>query len=315
VESVTASRPFPLADTPSPIRWGIERALADPSEFQAVDQQRVLPGFFEALRTPLIEGRTFTESDNAALRNVVVVDQLLAAKAFPQLSAVGKRILVRIRTAEPEWVEIVGVVAHQRASSLAEPGREQIYFTDGFLGHGGATRWAVRTAGDPRPYADAVRQAVAEVDRQLLVAEVETMEALVRRAGASTRFSFFLIGLFALIATVLTAVGMYGVLSTVVRQRTPEIGIRMAVGATPKNVLNMVVGHGLKLCLAGLLAGLAAAMALSRMMKAILVGVSTTDPLTFASVTGLFVGIAAVAFWLPARRAAQIDPTVALREE
>lgn len=315
VEGVTASSPFPLADTASPIRWGTEQALADASAFQAVDFQRVLPGYFETLRTPLIAGRTFTEGDNAGQRNLVVVDQFLAAKAFPHEWTPGKRILVRIRTPEPEWVEVIGVVAHQRASSLVESGREQIYFTDGFLGHGGAARWAIRTASDPTRYESAVRVAIADIDRQFVITEMQPMDTLVQRAQATTRFSLLLVGLFAAIAAVLATVGIYGVLSTAVRQRTAEIGVRMAVGATPRSIFKLVVGHGLKLSAAGIMAGFVAAIGLTHMMTSLLVGVRATDPLTFVAMTLLFFVIAAIASWLPARRAAEIDPAVALGDE
>jgi predicted permease len=315
VQGVTASRPFPLADTGSPIRWGTEDALVDASAFRAADQQRVLPGYFETLRTPLIAGRTFTDGDNTGTRAVAVIDPLLAAKAFPRESAIGKRLLVRIRTTEPEWVEVIGVVAHQRASSLTELGREQIYFTDGFLGYGGVARWAIRTAGDSTRYAGAVREAVAALDRQFLITEMQPMDALLERAQASTRFPLLLIGLFAGIAAVLATVGIYGVLSTVVRQRTPEIGIRMAIGATPASILGLVVGHGLKLSVSGMVAGFVAAIGLTRLMRSMLIGVEATDSLTFVAVALLFLVIAAIACWLPARRAAAIDPTVALGEE
>ena len=130
----------------------------------------------------------------------MVVDELLAAKAFPNQPAVGQRILIRVRTAEPEWVEIIGVVAHQRVTSLAEPGREQVYFADGFLGFG-AQNWAVRTSGHPSVLAGPVRAAVAEVDPQFLIADLQPMDALVARAQAGTRFSLTLIGVFAVMAS------------------------------------------------------------------------------------------------------------------
>ncbi len=147
------------------------------------------------------------------------------------------------------------MVAHQRDTSLAEPGREQIYFTDGFVGHAAAASWAVRTASAPAKYAEEIRREIAKINSHLLITEMEPMDILVERAQASTRFSLLLIGLFAVIAALLAGVGLYGVLSTVVRQRTPEIGVRMALGAAPVSIFKLVVGNGLGLSAAGLVAG------------------------------------------------------------
>jgi predicted permease len=315
VESVTASYPFPLAGGFSPLRWGMGEALSDPSKFQATDWQVVLPGYFEAIGTPLIAGRTFTEADNTPGRNIVVIDEFLAAKAFPNESAVGKRVLIRFRTREPEWVEVIGVVGHQRQTTLAEPGREQIYFTDGFNRNIAVSYWGVRAKGDPAQYASVIRAEIAKFRSNLLVAEIQPMEALVTRAQASTRFSLLLIGVFAAIAMILACVGLYGVLSNVVRQRTAEIGVRMALGATPGNIFKLVVGHGLRLSLVGIAAGMVAAFGFTRAMTSMLVGVKATDPITFAGMGVLFLIIAAIASGLPARRAAGLDPTIALREE
>jgi putative ABC transport system permease protein len=315
VESVTASTPFPLAGGFSPIRWGTGEALADPGKFQATDPEFVLPGYFEAMRVPLLAGRTFTNQDNLPGRNVVMIDDLLAKKAFPGESAVGRRILVRVRTSEPEWVEVIGVVAHQRESSLAEIGREQVYFTDAFIGSGAVNVWAIRTGNDPGAYAGAVRSALKEVAPRLLVTDVKPAEVLIDEAQAGTRFSLVLIGAFAVIAGLLTAVGLYGVLSTAVRQRTAEIGVRMALGAEPLRVFRLIVGQGFRLTVVGISIGLIAAFALTRLMAAMLVGVRATDPATFASMGLLFLLIGLFASWLPARRAAALDPVLALREE
>lgn len=314
VESVTAASLAPLAGGYSTIRWGKEDALADPSRFQAADVQSVRPGFFETMRTPILEGRGFTQADNAPDRKYVIVDKLLAAKAFPRQSAVGKRILIRVRTPEPEWVEIIGVAAHQRATSLSELGHEQVYFADGFTGFGGTGRWMLRTAGDPSSVAAAVRTAVRGVDPTMLIVEMQPMAVWVGRAQASTRFSLLLIGVFAAIAAILANVGLYGVLSTFVRQRTAEIGLRMALGAAPSDILGLVVGQGLALSGVGIAIGLLVAAGLTRMMSTMLVGVRPTDPATFVSVIALFLLVAAVSCWIPARRAAGLAPTVALRE-
>jgi putative ABC transport system permease protein len=315
VKAVAASFPFPLAGGFSPIRWGTEEALTDPGKFQAVDFQLVLPGYFESMRTPLLAGRTFTDADNVPGRNLVVIDEVLADKAFPRQSAVGKRILIRLRTPEAEWVEVIGVVTHQRDESLADRGREQVYFADAFVGAGAARQWAIRADGDPAKYGNAVRTAIKNVDAHLLVTEMQTADVLIERAQAATRFSLLLIGVFAAIAALLASVGLYGVLATVVRQRTAEIGVRMTLGAGPGQIFKLIVGHGLRLTAIGVVAGLIAAFALTRAITTMLVGIKPSDPATFASMTLMFFLIAAIASWVPAWRAASLEPTAALREE
>jgi len=315
VESVTASFPFPLTGNFSPIRWGTEEAINDNSKFQATDFQIVLPGYFETMRTPLLAGRTFTDDDNLPGRNRVIIDQFLANKAFPGQSAIGKRILIRIRTPEAEWVEVAGVVAHQRFTSLAEPGREQVFFADAFIGSGAARAWALRTRSDAAGYENQVRAAVKAINQQFLVTQMEPAEAVVSRAQAGTRFSLLLITVFEVIAGRLAGIGLYGVLSTSVRQRTCEIGVRMALGAARGSIFKLVVRQGLGLSAVGIGVGLIAALLLTRAMLAMLVGIKPTDPATFVAITLLFFVIAALAPWLPARRAAGLDPTTALREE
>jgi putative ABC transport system permease protein len=315
VQAVTATNPLPLDGRVVNARWGTEEARSNPGAFQQANVHIVLPGYFEAMHTRLIEGRTFTEADNTPEAKVIVVDQRLAAKAFPNQSAVGRRLLSRVRTDEPELYEIIGVVAHQRHNSLAADGREAIFFTDGYIGSGAANRWVIRTDGDPTALAAAVRTEVARLNPLVAVAEVQPMLAFVERARAQTRFALVLIGVFAGIAVILAAVGLYGVLSTVVRQRTAEIGVRMALGATPSLIFRSMVGQGLRLSGAGIGLGLVAAYALTRLMTSMLVGVTPTDPLTFVTIAAFFFGIAAVASWLPARRAAGLDPTIALRDE
>jgi putative ABC transport system permease protein len=274
----------------------------------------VLPGYFEAMRTPLLAGRTFTEDDNLAGRNNVVIDQILANKAFPGQSAVGKRILIRVRTPEAEPVQIVGVIAHQREEALAVPGREQIYFTDGFLGNGVVRSWALRTGGDPAAFESQVRATLHDINPQFLMTEIATGDEIVHAAQAGTRFSMLLIAAFAVIAGALAGVGLYGVLATAVRQRTAEIGVRMAMGAERGDIVKLVVMQGLKLSGIGIVIGLIAAFVLGRVMTSMLVGVKATDPMTFVAMTVIFLAIAAFASWIPALRAAGMDPKTALHE-
>ena len=315
VQSVTASFPMPLAGGFSPVRWGGAEAQSDPSKFQAADLQIVLPGYFEAMGTNLLAGRTFTQEDSNPDRPLLIIDQALAAKAFPNESAVGKRILFRVRTPEAQWGEIVGVVAHQRNTSLVEPGREQLYVTDGYVNHGAASWWALRTEGDPVAIAGAVREVVRGMGRETFINEMQPMDTRVVQAQAQTRFSLLLIGVFSTIAALLAAVGLYGVLATSVRQRTAEIGVRMALGAAPSRIFRLMVGKGLYLSVIGIGIGLIGAYWLTRFLASMLVEIGPTDPVTFVSVAVLFLVIAFLASWLPAIRAAGLDPTTALRNE
>jgi putative ABC transport system permease protein len=315
VKNVAGSFPFPLAGGFNPIRWGKEEALADPSKFQAADTQVVTPGYFETMRTPLIAGRTFTDADNSSDRRLIVIDDVLARKAFPGESAVGKRILIRLKTPEPEWMEIIGVVGHVRQTSLSVPGREQIYFTDGYGGPGAVNSWALRVNGNPAEFASQVRAVIKDISPRLLVSDLQPVDQLVTQAQAQTTFSLLLIGVFAVIAGVLAGVGLYGVLSTLVRQRTAEIGVRMALGAGRPSIFRLIVGQGLGLSAFGVVIGIVAALILTRLMTTMLVGVKPTDPLTFVAMVLLFLVIATASSWIPAHRAAAVDPNQALREE
>jgi len=315
VQSATASNPFPLTGGYSPIRWGTEEALSDAGKYKAVDPLIVLPGYFETMQTSLLEGRTFTDDDNQPGRTYAVVDKILADRAYPGKSTVGKRILIRIQTPEPVWVDIIGVVAHERGVSLSEPGREQVYFADAYIGSGATDHWALRTGTDPARYANDVRVAIKAFDPHLLITDMQPMDAVIEKAQAGTRFSLILIASFAVIAALLAGVGLYGVLATVVRQRTAEIGIRMTLGAGPSQIFQLIVGQGLRLTGIGVIVGLFTAFALTREMASMLVGIKATDPATFVTMAVVFFLIAAMASWLPAWRAASLDPTAALREE
>ncbi|MGA7245451.1 MAG: FtsX-like permease family protein, partial [Terracidiphilus sp.] len=287
----------------------------DPNRFQATDFQIVLPGYFETMRTPLLAGRTFTEDDNLPGRTDVIVDESLAGKAFPGQSAIGKHIFIRIRTPEAERVQIIGVVAHQRFNSLAVAGREQIYFTDAFLGSGVIQSWAIRTQADAAQYQKQVRAVIKAVDPQLLVTDMETAESVVYESQASTRFSLLLITVFAVIAATLAGIGLYGVVSTSVRHRTSEIGVRMPLGAERSDILHQIILQGLRLSAVGIAIGLILSLILGRVISAMLVGVKPADFPTFIAITIGFVAISALASWLPARRASIIDPARALREQ
>ena len=315
VTSVTAAQPLPLDGGIANARWGTEQAVTDASAFQQADVHVVLPGYFETMRTPILAGRDFTEADSRPDANLVIIDRLVAEKAFPGQSPIGKRLYIRARTAEPEWYEVIGLVEHQRNVTPAADSREALYFADGYFFHGAVGRWAVRTTGEPTAITPAVRLAVGQIDALVPVAEVQPMRSFVDLAMAPTRFAFALITIFAVIAGLLAAVGLYGVLSTSVGQRTAEIGVRMVFGAPKSSIFQLVIGHGLRLTIIGVTLGLIGAFGVTRVMESMLVDISPTDPLTFAGIAVVFIAVAMAACWIPARRAAGLDPAAALREE
>ena len=325
VTAVTAASPLPLDGQDFSLRWGPPAAADNPALFQQAAVHFVLPGYFEAMKTKLIAGRTFTQGDNDITTTAIVVDNLLAAKAFPgqsPQSVIGKQLLSRINAPTLRNYHIIGVVEHQRHLGLATPGREAMFAVDGMsdLGadpFGSATRWAVRTNGDPTRLIPATREALARVDAQVPMGDVKPMSEYVDRAMAPTRFSLVLIGVFGAVAAILAAIGLYGVLSTTVRQRTAEIGVRMAFGATNESIFRLMIGQGVALSAIGISVGVAASLALTGLMDkaSMLISIKPTDPITYGAIAALFVVIASVASWLPARRAASLDPNVALREE
>lgn len=314
VTSASAALPLPLDGQLFNGRYGTEEALTNPEAFRQATYRAVLPEYFETMGTRLLAGRLLTRADQSDSSTVVVVDDKLARILWPGESAVGKRLLIRAVTAEPEWVEVVGVVEHQYHESLTAEGRETVFMTDRYVGSG-ASAWAVRTSGDPVALVASLRAALRDVDPDLPIADVRPMSDLVQRAMAPTRFALTLVGLFGLVALVLAVVGLYGVLSYTARQRTAEIGVRMAFGAPASSILGLVVTQGLALAGVGVALGVGAALGLTRVMRALLVGITATDPLTFAAIAVAFLVVAAGACWIPARRAARVDPVVALREE
>jgi putative ABC transport system permease protein len=309
VRGVTLAAQLPLDQTPSSARWGKEEARSDPSKYRQGQIHFVPPGYFSTMRAQLIAGRDFDASDEVEGARTVIIDDQAAALAFPGENAVGKQILSRIAGPEPELYTIVGVVKHLRHTTLVGDEKESLYFQGNF-----GNSWLVRTDSDPVAVAGAVRAALRDVDPQLLVTDMEPMSENVARAMASTRFALGLISVFAALAAVLAAIGLYGVLANLVRQRASEIGVRMAFGAQPSTIFRLILSQGMMLSVAGVVAGLIGAFWLTRAMGKMLVNVTPTDPVTYVSIVLLFFVIAAAACLIPARRAAGLQPNAALRE-
>ncbi|HEV2664259.1 MAG TPA: ABC transporter permease, partial [Blastocatellia bacterium] len=274
--------------------------------------------FFKAMGIPLLRGRLLTERDAGDAPRVAVVNETMAKNMFPDEDPLGRRIAFT-GSSNPEWYEIVGVVGDVKQYGLDQPTPMQTY--EPYVQQPPSSQalssmtLVVRTSGDPTNFTAAIRNAVLQVDKEQPLSNVRTLDQLLSTSIAQRRFSMLLLGVFAAVALVLAAVGIYGVLNYAVTQRMREIGIRMALGAGQRDVLKLVVSHGMLLTLLGVAAGLAGAFALTRLLTTLLFGVSPTDPLTFAVIALLLALVALLACWIPARRATRVDPIVTLRSE
>jgi putative ABC transport system permease protein len=322
VEVVGGVTPLPLAGGEQYAVGSYGRIGASDDAYRAnkADYKAVLPGYFEAMKIKPVSGRTLVRSDNESeALDVAVVDQKFATRVFGQENPLGAEILVdhvneKTFSLERLPVTIVGVVANVRSTSLASEGRETIYMPYVFQSFLPLT-FVVRTTAAPDGLMPLIRAEVAALDRDVPVADLATLESWVTEAMAPTRFLLALTGTFAGLALVLAVLGLYGVVAYSVRQRTREIGLRVALGASDRDVRRLILGHGLVVTAVGIVLGLVASIGLTRVMSSYLVGVSATDPLTFAGVPVVLLGVAALASYLPARRAASIDPVRALHEE
>jgi len=322
VDAVGGVTPLPLAGGEQ--YWVSSYARAGDSDevFRAnkADFRATLPGYFEAMRIPPVSGRTFLPSDNrAGALSVAVVDRKLVARAFGGEDPLGKELFVdhfneQSFTFERVPIQVVGVVENVRSTSLAAEGRETIYvpyYFSAFL----PLTYTVRALVDPTSLVKKVRSEVEAVDPDVPISGVAPLHSYVSDAMAPTRFLLALIGTFAAVALVLASLGLYGVISYSVRQRTRELGLRMAFGGTDRDVMKLVLTQGVVLALGGIVLGLASSVALGRVANSLVVGVSPTDPVTFTAVSGLLFGVATLAAWVPARKATRVDPVVALRDE
>jgi len=310
VEAVGMTTELPLSGQPNDLGFTVAgRPPVRPNEGYGADFRRVNRQLFQAMRIPLLRGRHFTKQEVSAGAPVLIVSESLARAVFPNEEPLGQRLLTSPTDPPREIIGIVGDVSH-RGLNLQK--RATMYLPI----H--ATIWknlVIRTTADPLSLASAVRREIKALDPELSLANVKPLEQLVYESVAEPRYRTTLLGLFAAVALLLAAIGLYGVLAYAVTNRTHEIGIRMALGAQARDVLRLVIGHGIKLALIGVVLGLGAALALTQLMKTLLFDVSPNDPLTFVVIALLLILVALVACWIPARRATKVDPMIALRCE
>ena len=311
VESAALISELPLSNQPNDMPFTVEGRppVASISEGFGADFRMVTQNYFNALRIPLLRGRNFTEQEVRQSDKVLLVSEQLVAQIFPNEEPLGKR-LVMAMSGEP--YEIIGIVGDIRHQSLGAPGLPTMYMPSHMRG---STNVVVRTKVDPLSIVAGVRKEVQALDPDQPIAAIKTMNEWVTTSVAAPRYRTTLLALFAALAMILAATGIYGVMSYSVAQRTHEIGVRMAMGARQFDVLKLVVRQGMILTLIGVALGLGGAFALTRVMSTLLFGVTAKDPITFAAVAALLMAVAFIACFVPARRATKVDPLVALRYE
>jgi len=319
VRSVGAASALPVSGIGSIIHFNIYgRPPKTPNDYIAAGYRAVTANYFETLGLPLLQGRFFTASDKEKAPAVVVINAAMAKTYFPGENPLGKRMQIgALPESEVPWMEIVGVVGDVTQGLGLDPKAEM------YLPYRQADQLlpvfqlsvVLRTAGDPHRQAAALRSVLGEIDPNQPLVKVRTMEDNMAASVAQPRFRTWLIGIFAGLALMLAAVGIYGVTSYSVTQRTSEIGVRITLGAQPGDVFRIVLGDGLRFALAGIAVGFACGLILTRLLTSFLFGISASDPLTFSGVAILLIATSAAASFFPARRATRVDPIVALRYE
>ena len=321
VETVGFVSLLPLSGLLASVPFTIDGRDAPPDEALVTDYRVASAGYFRAMKIPLVAGREFTEHDTAQTVPVALISQSLARRHWHDSSPLGAHLRIDDNDQAPRAVEIVGVVGDVRHLGLDGEPSPHIYLPvqqtheDSVVWLTNNQYWLLRTAVDPLALQSSVRREIQAVDRDAPASDIRTMEQLLDASVAARRFSLWLMAVFAGAALLLAAAGLYGVIAQGVSQRTQEIGIRMTLGAKRSDVVKLVIGQGMGLALAGIALGLLGACALTGWMKALLFHVPATDPLTFVSTAALLGLVALLACYVPARRAAKVDPLLALRRE
>ena len=315
VKSVAGTDPLPLSDNNVSTGVVIEGApVVALADRPSVGVRVITPGYFQTMSIPVLKGRSFTSQDRDNSPNVIVINEALASRFWPNQDPIGKRLGFEEDSSKQVWREIVGVVGNVRHKALEIEVMPEAYFPYqqyplNFMS------LVVQTASDPASMVPAIRNQVLSIDKDQPVSDVKTMEQRVAKSVASSRFVMLLLSSFSVLALGLAAVGIYGVMAYLVTQRTQEIGVRMALGAQKRDVLRMVIGKGMILAIVGTVIGLVASLALTRLMRSLLFQVTPTDWLTFVIAPTVLLIVALLACYIPARRATKLDPLVALRYE
>jgi len=298
-------------------RYGVQIegvVLANPANAPSADRYAVTPGYLEAMRIPVQRGRAITEADGTAAPKIVLINQTFAAVAWPNSNPIGARL--QVGGPDRPWWTVVGIVGDVRHTSLDEKQAPQIYLPEAqWFSADDAMVLTARTHGDPAQLASAIRAAIRSVDATLPILRVATMEEVVSATAQQHRFAFVLFQVFAVVALLLAAAGIYGVLAGSVTERTRELGIRAALGASRNGLLALVLRQGLALTATGLALGALGSLLLSRFLQRLLFGVGSTDPLTFGWVVAVLMAVALIACWAPAWRATRVSPLEAIRGE
>lgn len=315
VQSASGIMPLPFSGDTMGTTFQIDGRPVAKNDEPATHFRTVGVDYFKTMRIPLLAGRVFTERDDRTATAVVIINQTLAKKYFPNEDPIGKRVQPGFSDSGPEKMrEIVGVVADVKHRRLWESSDAELYvpYDQAALGQLSIT---VRTAGEPMSVLPAVREQVKALDSELPLYQAQTMDEYVSASAARRRFTSVLLGVFAVTGFLLAIIGLFGVMSYGVSQRTHEMGVRLAIGAEKSDILRLIVGQGMGVTLLGIVIGLAGTMALSGVLRSQLFGVSAWDPMTFVGVAGVLTLVALAACYLPARRATRVDPVVALRYE
>ena len=316
VESASAGLVFPLADEVAESAFLTEQSVDDArSGDQSSSFNRVAPDFFRTFAIPVLLGRDVTTADGDGRPRVFVINETLARKCFGSVSVIGKRFSLGRKSGQAEWGEIVGVVGNQRDARPGVDPKPQIYASLYQYGAISGVYLAVRTKSDSLAVVPIIEDRIWSLDKNQPIAAVRSANQRLAEINAEPRSQSILLGIFGGLGFLLALVGVYGVMSYLVSQQGREIAIRLALGAAPGQMFGLVITHGLKLTLAGVALGLGASLALTRLLRGLLIGISASDPVTFISVAILLTGVAIAACVIPARRAMRVDPMIALRHE